>query len=1041
MLFFFSICMTSIYAQNNQWTWIGGENNYTPASYGVKGVADLANRPGIRLGAANWKDTAGNFWLFGGSGSAEFTSGLLNDLWKYDPVKKSWTWVSGDSISNQKSVYGIRGIASPANKPGAVSYSVSWTDALGNFWMYSNVLWKYNPAINQWVWINGDTAVTRVVYGEKGVGRVTNNPGQGTGATAPEWTDTSGNLWLYRNVLWKYNIGTDMWTWMHGDTTANPGVYGSRGVPNSSNTPGARSDATSWTDSSGKFWLFGGYGPSSSPYVYRFPIYTGNLSDLWNYDPKTNMWTWISGSQGLYATPSTGTIGIAAPANSPGARSSTVSWTDSSGNLWLFGGAIFTWFLEPYEHPLNDVWKYDPVTTFWTCYKANLLLSKDTFIVKGMESPVTSPALRYGAAGWTDASGNLWVFGGGNDYQTGAMYRNKNDLLKYNPKTNLWSLERESNDSRQYSVYGTKGIAGDANKPGGRFGAAGSMDSAGNLWLFGGLGYKSSGEFPDVLNDLWKRDTANKWTWVSGVVNSDPFARTNPVTWTDGNGRLWLFGGVNNSFTSNVSHSPQNDVWNFDNTANQWKQISANNARNYGIKGQPAATNKPSGRSNAVSWMDKTGKVWLFGGNGYNDVWNYDPSLNIWTWMSGDSTAGQPAVFGIKGIPDAANKPEGRLGAVSWSDTSGNAWIFGGQSTRTVNAVSTQHYLNDLWKYSTVTNLWTWVSGDSSTNQKAVYGMKGIPDAANKPGGRYGTVSWMDTTGRLWLFGGVAVGGYLSVSPLTFPDDPEKFLNDLWNYDPATSMWTWVSGDSSINQNGLYDRSGAVNSSNKPGARAAAIGWKDRSGNFWLMGGRGYGVKGKSYLNDIWKFSFASPALPVKFLDFSATLQNKEVALNWSTAEEKNCAYYIIQRSRNGRDYDSIGSITIGNSYAVNHYLFRDHNPFAAANYYRLKQVDLDGKYTYSTIKKVIIEQAGFSYTIMQNPVRNEVRINLQSEKPVKLQLVVRDAIGHLLIDQKQQVTQGGLTYTTPVKNMASGTYFLTVTSGKTSVTKMFIKR
>lgn len=1023
----FSGCFSVVYAQNNQWAWMGGENGYTSAYFGTRGVADSANRPGGGTPAASWKDAFGNFWIF---------DRWSNNLWKYDLASKWWTWVSDDSVSRQKAVYGTRGTASPNNKPIAFT-SVSWTDAAGNFWMYSNVLWKYNPAINQWTWVNGDTTVTNAVYGTKGVADAANKPGT---TNSVEWTDASGNFWLYGDVLWKYDLTTDWWTWVHGDT-ANTGtyynsttVYGLKGVPSSTNTPGNRTGVTGWSDASGKFWLFGGFGKARKPYMYGLrPIYEGDLSDLWNYDPATNQWTWVSGDTTLYAYGITGTIGTAAPDNRPTARSNAVSWTDSSGNFWLFGGYINTTnFSLPWYTPIGDLWKYDRVGNLWTCLrKSYSFVSHDSFAVKGVESPNTRPASRYDATGWSDASGNLWLFGGLTiDYSNITQYHLLNDLLRYNTKTNLWSLERENKDGREYGIYGTKGVADAANLPGGRSDAVSCTDSAGNVWLFGGFGFGSSEEFPKYLNDLWKRDTAGIWTWVSGLTTTGPSARGGSAFWSDANNQLWLFGGQNDP---SPFHNFNNDMWKFDKYTDQWTQVSDNSVGRYGVKGQSNAANKPTGRKNAVSWSDHTGKLWLFGGDqnynadnqptALNDLWNYDPAITQWRWVSGDSTKGQSGVYGNSGIPDTANKPGARQGAVSWTDATGNVWIFGGFATWK------NYYFNDLWKFNILTSLWTWISGDSAVNQNGLYGTKGIAAAANKPGGRYDAVSWMDATGKLWLFGGTPVGG-------------TGTLNDLWNYDPATNLWTWISGDSSINKNGTAGNKGVFSPANKPGTRSASVAWKDKTGNFWLMGGTGYGTKGSGFLNDLWKFTPASLALPVKFISFTAAPQNSTIVLNWQTAEEQQCAYYAIQRSHDGVSYDSIGTITAtNNGIPVNNYIFTDHHPFPDVNYYRIRQVDEDGRYTYSIVRKVMINSAGFSYALGQNPVTNELKINLESNQSLQLQLEVRDAAGHLLIHQNQPIARGNIMHVIPVKQLAAGVYFLTVNSGKTSITKKFIKQ
>jgi hypothetical protein len=116
-------------------------------------------------------------------------------------------------------------------------------------------------------------------------------------------------------------------------------MYGTLGTPAVGNVPGTRSGAASWTDSNGDFWLFGGYGNDSTAEV-------GELNDLWRYDPPTNLWTWMGGSNkgvlsfySSYGQPGVyGTLGVFAGGNIPGSRYNAASWIDTSGNFWLFGG-------------------------------------------------------------------------------------------------------------------------------------------------------------------------------------------------------------------------------------------------------------------------------------------------------------------------------------------------------------------------------------------------------------------------------------------------------------------------------------------------------------------------------------------------------------------------------------------------------------------------------------------------------------------------------------------------------------------------------
>lgn len=80
-----------------------------------------------------------------------------------------------------------------------------------------------------------------------------------------------------------------------------------------------------------------------------------------------------------------------------------------------------------------------------------------------------------------------------------------------------------------------------------------------------------------------------------------------------------------------------------------------------------------------------------------------------------------------------------------------------------VDVDQTQHSTTTLGK-------WTWVSGDTKIRQLGDYGTKGVAASTNKPGGRHGAISWIDSKGNLWLFSG---GRYSS-----------DYFNDLWKFEP-----------------------------------------------------------------------------------------------------------------------------------------------------------------------------------------------------------------------------------------------------------------
>jgi Galactose oxidase, central domain/Kelch motif len=346
----------------------------------------------------------------------------------------------------------------------------------------------------------------------------------------------------------------------------------------------------------------------------------------------------------------------------------------------------------------------------------------------GTASATNVPGGRSGSVSWTDGSGNLWLFGGVGDDST--TYGGLNDLWEFNPTAKEWTWVSGSNTVNANGIYGTEGIAATGNVPGSRYYAASWIDGRGNLWLFGGAGHDSVGT-NGLLNDLWQfNPTTKEWTWVSG--------------------------------SSVMRLNPPGD---------------AGQPGVYGTQGIPAANNVPGGRyGGTVSWIDSTGNLWLFGGTGFdstgaygelNDLWEFNSTTKTWTWVSGSSTANAVGVYGNMGVAAASDVPGARYSAVSWIDGSGNFWLFGG------NANGEYSYLNDLWQFSPASKEWTWMSGSSTANATGVYGTLGVPSSSNVPGARYTSVSWIDGSGNLWLFGG---GNSSTQGTVDF--------NDLWRYQP-----------------------------------------------------------------------------------------------------------------------------------------------------------------------------------------------------------------------------------------------------------------
>jgi len=458
---------------------LGSSNQGVPGVYGTLGTPNgTANFPGGRWGAPNWIDLSGNLWLFGGygfAGNATATFGYLNDLWEFNPSNNEWTWMGGAPTLGGNScaeapTYGTLGSFAPGNLPGGRQSAASWTDKNGNFWMFG------------------------------GLGAGSGAPGSGGACGGAYNFGRLNDLWEFKPSLGAFGE----WAWMSGSNTTPsfsgpPGSYGTLGAYSPSNVPGGRQNASTWIDSSGNFWLFGGEGYDSGGNF-------GELNDLWEFSPSVGTngeWRWMGGSSTVPQY--SGNPGVfTEPGQYPGSRYGAATWTDSSGNFWLFGGEGFDGAGNGGN--LNDLWEFNPSTNIWAWISGSAVISNGGQL--GMYGTLGTPngtanfpGGRYEAASWIDSSGNLWLSGGQGDgaASTGML----NDLWAFNPPTDQWVWMGGSGTPFLSGVYGTLQSPANTNLPGGRNQTASWTDIDGNLWLFGGDGRANNVNYVGALNDLW----------------------------------------------------------------------------------------------------------------------------------------------------------------------------------------------------------------------------------------------------------------------------------------------------------------------------------------------------------------------------------------------------------------------------------------------------------------------------------------------------------------------------------------------------------
>jgi len=249
---------------------------------------------------------------------------------------------------------------------------------------------------------------------------------------------------------------------------------------------------------------------------------------------------------------------------------------------------------------------------------------------------------------------------------------------------------------------------------------------------------------------------------------------------------------------------------------------------------------------------------------------------------------------------------------------------------------------------------------------------------------------------RSWLINEVNPGGsILTVSPgwQTSNETPGFNRNSCYVAQYNNNMWMNGTAGPSALSNGLYFRP-------QSGYSTAGI----------------FGIASNN-------------VLPVTFINFSATKIENHGQLNWTTASERNNAYFIIEASADGIQFIEIGKVTgFGNSNSIINYHYVHHHAALFANtvYYRLKQVDMNGGFHYSTICQLNFEKTVFAINVVPNPFSSAADIIIQSETEESAQLKLIDANGKIVQTIHTRLVSG--TNNIPIVaslNLAPGVYFV----------------
>ena len=184
------------------------------------------------------------------------------------------------------------------------------------------------------------------------------------------------------------------------------------------------------------------------------------------------------------------------------------------------------------------------------------------------------------------------------------------------------------------------------------------------------------------------------------------------------------------------------------------------------------------------------------------------------------------------------------------------------------------------------------------------------------------------------------------------------------------------------------------------------------------------------------EFSFGS-VLPVSFLFARAEAAGDDARLSWATGFEQNADRFEIEYSSNGANFKAVGQVKATNNPTGSSYQYQHVRPASRTAYYRIKQVDKDGKATYSKMLLVVFNSSKAEPFAFPNPAKDHINVLLQPAIYNRIDVVSAD--GRLI--KTVQAEEGQQAVTISVSGLKAGNYFLRLYSSGKPVTLRFVKQ
>lgn len=185
----------------------------------------------------------------------------------------------------------------------------------------------------------------------------------------------------------------------------------------------------------------------------------------------------------------------------------------------------------------------------------------------------------------------------------------------------------------------------------------------------------------------------------------------------------------------------------------------------------------------------------------------------------------------------------------------------------------------------------------------------------------------------------------------------------------------------------------------------------------------------------------SSFTLPLTLLDFNGKLLNADAQLSWRTENELNSHSFDIERSADGRQYTKVGTVRAMNMAGIQQYQFLDRAVLSTGQsfiFYRLKQIDIDGRFSYS---RIVLLNTGKKYQmqVFPNPARDLANIAIQAARTETVQIMVKDPAGRTLISRQQVLRNGDNLLQLDISRLSTGTYLVEVTGTEIQIVNRLV--